>query len=753
MENAEELQNVSKQLSETSDEVQNTNSKDLESQESKEEVTNDVDEGTEMLEEHIKAPDKLEPEAAASPESFETENAMEESDTLVERSNEADIHEIVDQIYSEPFTETQLAGNDPSDGINSDDVVSETITPLDSAESEAIPVENAETPKEVDTDTIHDQANEPQSVPEAESIDVVDEESLEEEQLEEDDFSDFEQADRSELLTRLKAYRNEENIPRLDKLLKAIRPRFDALFDADKNTALQQYIAEGNEADSFQYHASEGDKEFIALYGQLKAKRNKHYQEQQKQRDDNLKKKENLLEQLREIVDGEESAQSIDQVKALQLEWKKTGPVPSSQNKTLWANYNALLDRYYDHRSIYFELKDLDRKKNMALKLKLCEKAEALSQEEDLMTAVKQLNDLHEEYKHIGTVPKDEQENLWQRFKGASDAVYTKRKEYFDGLKVEFEANLVKKGALITEVETFLTFNSDRITEWNEKTRAIQEIQQKWEAIGGVPKDKAKETNRAFWNAFKKFFNNKNQFFKSLENQREENLAKKQLLVQQAVELQESTDWDSSAQKFKNLQKEWREVGPVPEKVKNEIYKSFKAACDHFFDRRREQNQEKFKAYEENLTSKLKICDQIEALASNEEVDLDDAYDLVDDYTAIGFVPKNAIKKINRRFEDAVAKILALDGMEERDIFEFKNHVEYGRLRNSPGGDRKIQRKEDSMKRKIATLENDISTWNTNIEFFANSPTADKLKADLQEKINEAEGELNALRKQLRSFS
>lgn len=587
---------------------------------------------------------------------------------------------------------------------------------------------------------------------EEEGDDVSNEEEEHEEEEHEEEL-DFDHADKDEILSKIREIKNEDNIRLLDRVLKAIKPRFDELYEISKNEALQKFVTDGNEADAFEYHGDESDKEFITLYGQLRSKRNKHYKDLENQKEDNLKKKERLLEQLREIVDGEESVNSINSVRDLQSEWKKTGPVPGAQNKTLWANYNALLDRYYDNRSIYFELKDLDRKKNMEQKQELCEKAEALNELEDMKVAIIQLNELHEEYKHIGPVPKEDQEPLWQRFKAASDAIYAKRKDYFEELKVQFEANLVKKEALIKEVEEFTSFNSDRITEWNSKTKEILDLQKRWEAIGGVPRDKAKATNKAFWNAFKGFFANKNQFFKQLESKREENLLKKQELIAQANELKDSNEWDSTAQKLKNLQAQWKDIGPVPEKVRNETYAKFKAACDHFFNRRRDQNKEKFKAYDENLSLKQQVCDQIEKLSGSKEVDLDEAYDLIDNYTSIGFVPKNAIKKIGKRFDEVIQKLLSNDAIHEDDRMDLKNHVQLGRLRNTPGGERKIQRKEHSIRRKIATLENDIATWNTNMEFFAESATADKLKAELQGRVDAARNELEELKSQLASLS
>ncbi|MEM0940906.1 MAG: DUF349 domain-containing protein [Bacteroidota bacterium] len=577
--------------------------------------------------------------------------------------------------------------------------------------------------------------------------------NLEDLHNEEEEQLDFSRAEKAELLNKLRQMKSEDEMRLLDRILKDTKSRFDELYETKKNEALSRFLSEGNEADAFEFHGDEADKEFIALYGQLKSKRNKHYKDLQNLKDDNLKKKGRLLEQLRTIVDGEESNQSINSVRELQTEWKKIGPVPGTQNKTLWANYNALLNRYYDHRSIYFELKDLDRKKNMELKLDLCEKAEALSEIEDLKIAIAQLNELHEEYKHVGPVPKESQEPLWQRFKAASDAIYAKRKEYFEELKVQFEANQVKKEGLIREAESFLEFNSDRITEWNAKTREILELQKRWEMIGGIPKENAKVVNKAFWNSFKKFFSHKNQFFRELEGKREENLLKKQELIQKAEEFKESTEWDSTAQKFKSLQSKWKEIGPVPEKIRKETYDRFKAACDHFFNRRREQNKEKFKAYDENLTLKLQICSQIEALTIQDTIILDDVYDLVDNYTSVGFVPKNAIKKISRRFEEVVGKVLSLEVLDEQDRSDLRRYIEFGRLKNIPGGNQKIQRKENSIKRKISTLENDISTWNTNIEFFATSVTADKLKADMQNKIKAAEKELHELKTQLTTIS
>ncbi|MEO9870809.1 DUF349 domain-containing protein [Ekhidna sp.] len=747
MDNAEKLQDVSDQTkNETPDEVQSQS--ELSNENQPEVVEEHREEATEEI---VETKSEEAPVEVASEESPEVEKVEETPETVAE-SSEVEEVEKVEEIEAEVVIDEKAE----MDNIEvAQEAISEKPKPSETEEevtTETVAVETVEKQKVEETQEATVETSE--GVNEADENDSVEEESdsSSEEDTQEEEL-DFDHASKDEIVSKIREIKNEENIRSLDRVLKAIKPRFDELYEISKNEALQKFVSEGNEADSFEYHGDEIDKEFFTLFGQLRTKRNKHYKDLENQKEDNLKKKERLLEELRQIVDGEESSNSINSVRDLQSEWKKVGPVPGAQNKTLWANYNALLDRYYDNRSIYFELKDLDRKKNLKLKEELCEKAEALSETEDMKTAIIQLNELHDEYKHLGPVPKEHQEPLWQRFKAASDAIYSRRKEYFEGLKVEFEANLLKKEELIKQVEEFTKFSSDRITEWNDQTRGLLELQKQWEAIGGVPRENAKATNKAFWNAFKGFFANKNQFFKELESKREENLAKKHGLIEKAEALKDNEEWNSTADKFKHLQAQWKDVGPVPEKVRNETYKKFKTACDHFFNKRRDQNKEQFKEYEDNLQLKLKICDQLEAAGAGDEVNLDDVYDLIDNYTAIGFVPKNTIKKIHNRFDKVKEAILSNEAIHEDDRTDLRNHISMGRLRNSPGGAQKLNRKEHSIKRKISSIENDISTWNTNMEFFAKSATADKLKADMQERIDKAKGELEDLKLQLVAIS
>ena len=313
---------------------------------------------------------------------------------------------------------------------------------------------------------------------------------------------------------------------KLDKVVHEIKTAFDELTHKERELALQHYLTEGGAADDFSFRGAEGDREFNSLFTSFRNQLNSLRKEAERQKEKNLLAKTELLNKLRELVDGEETTLSMAAVKAIQESWKTIGPVPIAQSKNLWASFNALMDRFYDNRSIYFELKELDRKKNLEGKLELCDKAEALKEVTDLKEAIRQLNELHEEFKHLGPVPREEQEQIWQRFKAASDVIYDRRKEFFDGQKEVVKKNLTEKEALIVVLTPFGEYKADRIKDWNTKTKEILEIQKAWEKIGAIPKESGKDINKSFWSLFKQFFHNKNLFFKELDEVRASNQKK-----------------------------------------------------------------------------------------------------------------------------------------------------------------------------------------------------------------------------------
>lgn len=571
-------------------------------------------------------------------------------------------------------------------------------------------------------------------------------------QDQDDSEVDYSSLSKEELVKVVKALTTESNFGRIDAVLKEVRPLIEDVLEKEKAAALEKFKAEGGEEDDFEFHGDRLYQEYESTVKSLREKRNRYYQDLEQQKNENLFKKNQVLDKLRSLADAEDTTESsFNQFKELQREWKSIGPVPNVHSRTLWANYSALVDLYYDQRSIYFELKELDRKKNLEYKVELCEKAEKLLEVESIKVAVKELNELHHEFRHTGPVPREEKDNVWARFKAASDAVYAKRDEYMASLQEVLKKNLVEKKALVEQVKTFADFSTDRIKEWNQKTKEIIDLQKKWEAVGAVPRSQTREVNKSFWSSFKAFFSNKNGFFKKLDGEREKNLEAKKQLIAKANEIKESTDWEKTSNEMKKLQQEWKETGPIPDKVREKIFAEFKAACDYFFDKRREQFGKQDAEQEENLAKKKQVCDELEKLAAEKAGTADQLYDLIDQFNDIGFVPRKAMKSIKSRFDKAVGNLVAaIPGATDEERARIEMEVQLRGLKGDPHGDRKIHHKEQSIQKQIHKAENDIAVLQNNIEFFGRSKNAEKMKSEFTEKLEAATGELKALKKQLK---
>ncbi|EAZ83006.1 DUF349 domain-containing protein [Algoriphagus machipongonensis] len=623
--------------------------------------------------------------------------------------------------------------------------------------SESEPTEETESPAEVE------EAPKAEAAPVADTSEVVESENseTEEEAAKEDEESESEEHEdheeeidltdlsKMQLLQLIKEKSKEGNVLKKDKFIAEIKSAFDEFVQKERAEALDKFKEDGGAEDDFDFRPSDEEKEFNTYYYEFKKQVNTIRKDAEKQKETNLQTKNELLDKLRELVDGEETTLSMGAIKAIQEEWKSVGPVPSSQNRSLWASYNALMDRFYDNRSIYFELKELDRKKNLESKIELCEKAETLKDVKDLKDAIKALNELHEEFKHIGPVPREEQEALWQRFKAASDAVYDRRKEYYESQKEVFQKNQVEKEGLIEKLEPFTEFKADRIKDWNNKTKEILEIQKAWEKIGPVPRESGKEINKSFWTAFKQFFHNKNLFFKELDEIRATNQGKAEELIQKAEELKDSTDWQSTANQLVKLQQDWKRLGPTPEKTRDSLYKKFKAACDTFFDNRRNANKQNNAEFEANLEKKEAVIKEIKEAASAESTSEEELTALVGKFNEIGFVPRKSMKEVQAQFKEAVDVYLEKLDPENFDREDFLFRLNLNKIQSDPNATRTLNKKEHGIRKQISDLENNITLWKNNLEFFAASKTADKLKDQFDVKIQKAEEEIDKLKKKL----
>jgi len=553
-------------------------------------------------------------------------------------------------------------------------------------------------------------------------------------------------------------------LKKAEAVVKEIRPVLDNIKQHDRETALKAFVADNGDEDGFEFKYDAETQKIDALSREIRGLKNSFYQSQEKEKEKNFNVKTALLQRLRTLLEDEGTREtdasglksSWEEFKKIQEEWKSAGNIASPHNGTLWATYNALIDRYFSNRNIYFELKELDRRRNAELKAELCEKVEELgkSLENRPMTReiLNEANHIFEDYKHLGPAPKEDQEKLWQRFKVAMDVLYDAQRGQFAEQKKSMQENYEQKAKIYELIVPFTTYNSGSIKEWNAKTKEIMAFQDQWVSLKGImPRDEGKELSKKFWASLKTFFNNKGEFFRQLEAKREQNLElKNQLCTDAEAILATGEDNASNTQKIIELQKKWKGIGQVPEKYKDTIYDRFKKACDAYFNQKRAKNKEVEDEFEENLKRKTDLIDRIEAAAKDkDESSLNLLSAFKSEWTSIGFVPKKDMQAVQKRYIAAINTYVSAIGQlssREKEQAVLESEVELVRDGDSS---RNLFRKESDIRRKATQLENDIALWQNNIEFFAKSKTSDRLKAEFERKISAAQAQLQELKHQL----
>jgi hypothetical protein len=557
---------------------------------------------------------------------------------------------------------------------------------------------------------------------------------------------DFSQYSKEELLNFLKELKIENNYQEANSILKNIRHQYDYLFEIEQQAALQKYIEDGSLAEDFKYRKDEISTAFDAAYASLKEKITTFFSGLEKQKHKNLEIKKQLLEQMRAIISSDESADSFQAFKKLQETWKATGQVPLADAKELWASYQALTDIFYNNRSVYFELKELDRRKNLSLKQEIVAKVEQLLAHTNIQTAFNEMRKLQDEFRHVGPVPKEDHEPIWTKLKVASDALHTKRQSFLEELTKIKEANYAIKVALIEKLKEHQDFVSEKIDEWKEKTNVVLAIQEEWKKVGQIPEDKLKELSKDFWALGKKFFSNKNAFFKKLDAKRQENYDKKALLCEKAEALKDSEDFAATSKALIQLQKEWAKVGQVPIKYKDSIYIRFKNACDSFFQQQRDIKTQAETALLDNLKAKEAYLIELEAkLKANIAETEEGLFNHVQKWEEFGFVPMDHKKMIQDKFRSALLAIIdkmPLD-VEAKEKLQLKIEVKQG-------GSKQVESLLKELQKKASIIKAEIEQYNNNMAFFANSPKASALKEQITAKITEAEVELKKLNDKLR---
>lgn len=558
-----------------------------------------------------------------------------------------------------------------------------------------------------------------------------------------------------ELLRRPDARRNRKQILDLTR-------QYETNVGLARSAARQKFAEGGEGAEAFAFQQPEGQQELNKALQEFRENRAKDAKVEDASRGDNLAKKKELLDQLRGLVEGAETKDSSAKLKALQAEWKATGAVPQADSQAIWDTYHGLLDIYYSKQGRFLEMKDLDRRRNQEAKETLIKRAEALAQVPGINKALDELTKLHEEWKHIGPVPNDQREPLWQRFIAASDALHQRRKEFVDQRSTQEKANLVVKQALLGRVLPFSTFDTDRVNLWRSKTDELQEIKAEWEAAGLVPRAQADALNKQYWAAYKAFFNRKNEFFKSLDNEKSANVKAKVALIEQAEEALNNPDADAARQVVIWVQKEWKDVGRVPDKLADKLWHRFRAACDAVFDRPKHearQRDEKVQQSSGEQTAFLdRIGNEVTALTADNPGTLEGFRELlagwVNEFDPTDEQPGRGTSD---RSEEQLLNLLGkyldhVPGLGYADRADLLFQIEVGRLKARPQAQQQLSRKEMALRKEINELENDAATLQTNLAFFARSKNANQLREEYEGRIAEGQKRIDALKKQLKTI-
>ncbi|PVY40687.1 DUF349 domain-containing protein [Pontibacter virosus] len=576
-----------------------------------------------------------------------------------------------------------------------------------------------------------------------------------EEEVDEEDHTDYSEMPLEEVRNHLTQLLKAPDAKRKYKKIQEIHRQYEDKFQVERGQALDRFRQEGGTEEDFEYHAPVAHTELEQLYAAYREARYQERQHSEEQRGRNLERKRELLQQLRTLVESAETKNSSDELKKLQNEWKSIGPVPPGEAQELWDSYHALLDIFYNNRSMFFEMKELDRRRNLDAKVQLIERAEALQNEPTINKALQELRHLHEEWKNIGPVPNEQRDAIWERFIQASEKVHEQRRSYMEERKTVEMANLEKKRGLLARLQEFQNFNTDRINEWRDKTDEIQKLKEEWDNAGLVPKEYAEEVNKNFWGNYKAFFQHKNQFFKGLDEQKMQNLRQKTELCEQAESLKESTDWNTTKEKMIQLQKKWKTIGRVPDKHSDKIWQRFRAACNEFFDRKQVQEQQKGAEMEKLSSEKLALCDRLtdELAQPNTTTSLDDFNRIVAEWDTLDAGNKRVNTRVEEKFLSLMERYLErVPDLHYDDRATMLAQLQVDRLKNSPDASQKLYQKEQTLRREIAQLQNDIQTLRTNLDFFARSKNADKLREEYEGRIEDTQRRIDILQRQLAAF-
>ena len=557
---------------------------------------------------------------------------------------------------------------------------------------------------------------------------------------------------KADVLRRLQDIAHGEEVPQKDEV-EYLKSSFYKLHVAEREAKLKAYLDAGGDPEQYQYTPDEQEEAFKAEMGIIKEKRAKIFKEQEAEKQENLTKKLAIIDRIKAMVTTpDEANKNYKEFKSLQEQWREIKNVPADKANELWRNYQLYVEQFYDMLRLNSEAREYDFKKNLELKTALCEAAEKLADEEDVISAFHQLQKLHQEYREIGPVAKEQREEIWNRFKAASSVINKRHQQHFEGVRAKEEDNLARKTVLCEKVEAIAAEENKGSGDWEKHTKQIIDIQAEWKTIGFAPQKMNVKIFERFRAACDDFFGRKAAYFKGLKETFKENADKKRALIAKAKELQSSTEWKSTSDKFIALQKEWKTIGMVPKKLGDQLWEEFLTACNTFFEARNAAGAGARGEEHENLEKKLGIIEQLKALATEtgEEV-ADKVQKLVEEYNAVGHVPYKEKDKLYKEYHailDKLYKDLNIS-VAKRKLNNFKQNLKNVAER----GENALDNERTRLFRQYENLKSEIQTYENNLGFLnASSKKGNSLIDEMNRKVQKLKDDMNLIREKIKAI-
>lgn len=531
--------------------------------------------------------------------------------------------------------------------------------------------------------------------------------------------------------------------------LDTLKQVFYRLHMAEQEKAHKEYIAQGGDPASYVPAIDEEEVAFKAEMNLIKERRNALLLEQDKMKADNLEKKLAIVERIKYLAEhAEEASQAYDEVKQLQADWKSIGAVPAEKATEIWKNYQLHIEQYYDVLKINSEIREYDFKKNLEVKTALCEEAEKLTEETDVIEAFRKLQNLHVEFRDCGPVAKDLREEIWKRFKDASSIINKRHQQHFEEIKNKEQANLEAKTALCEQLESVDLAELNSAQKWNDMTQKVIELQEEWKKIGFAPQKLNGKIFERFRAACDKFFTAKSEFFKNLKESTSQNLKLKLALCEKAEELKESTDWKKTTEILTQLQKEWKAIGPVAKKESEIVWKRFIEACDYFFEKKEQAVSNVHKEERDNLKKKKEIVEKLKALVEEQAEDLQASLRaFMKEWNETGHVPFKDKDKLYEEYKtvvDSIYKKINSRNSSNR-LNKFKNAIKE-RVQEGNG----LMKERERLIRSFENMKAEIQTYENNIGFLTStSKKGNGLVAEITRKVEKLKGDLELLKKKI----